>query len=132
MADLARIRRDMEVISSDGETVGRVASTEDGLAVAPSAGGASGPHPIPHEWVARVDDHVHLRHSAAVVRGRWSGNAEPRPQQSMGKAKAPWLIGLVLLAIAVLLLIWALAYSADDSRDSSEPLPSTGQEFNAS
>lgn len=126
MADLTQIRRDMQVVSSDGEVVGHVSSLEGGVSVSPVGAGGRGGHPVPADWIARVDEHVHLRHSAGVIRGRWSGNAEPRPHRTESGAKLPWLIGLVLLAIAVLLLIWGFVYSADDSRDTTEPLPSTG------
>ncbi len=56
---------------------------------------------------------------------------DARPKQQMGKARLPWLIGLVFLAILVLLLIWGLVYAADDGT-TKEPLPSTGQELNGS
>ena len=129
MADLTAIRPGMQVISSDGEVVGHVRTSENGrLTVSPLGGAGAGGHPVDEDWVARVDDHVHLRHSAGVVRGRWSGNAEARPNQQMGKARLPWLIGLVLLAIAVLLLIWAFVYAADGGSDTAQPLPSTGQQ----
>ncbi|HEX9931381.1 MAG TPA: DUF2171 domain-containing protein [Allosphingosinicella sp.] len=130
MADLTLIRERMEVMSSDGELVGHVHGvSETGFTVSPLGGAGAGGHPIDPDWVSRVDEHVHLRHNAAVVRGGWSGNGDVRPNQQMGKARLPWLIGLVLLAIAVMLLIWSFLYAADDG-PTTEPLPSTGQQTN--
>lgn len=130
MADLTAIRPRMEVMSSDGELVGHVHSSDQGrLLVSPlrAPPGAAG-RDVDTDWVSRVDEHVHLRHGAAVIRGRWSGSAESRPRRTEGGAKIPWLIGLVLLAIAVLLLIWGFVYAADDGT-TAEPLPSTGEEL---
>jgi len=133
MAELSAIRPRMEVKSSDGEIVGHVHSTDQGrLMVSPVDGvGVGAGHPVSDDWIARVDEHVHLRHSAAVVRGRWSGSdalPDARPNQEMGKARLPWIIGLVLLAIAVLLLIWAFVYGASSGGDTTRPIPATGQE----
>ncbi|MDP8995067.1 MAG: DUF2171 domain-containing protein [Pseudomonadota bacterium] len=131
MADVHLIRQGMEVLSADGELVGRVVGTADGITVHPTGTAAPGAHPLPDHWVVRVDEHVHLRHSAAVVRGEWSGYAAPEPHPTEGGARLPWIIGLVLLAIAVLLLVWGFVYAADSRTDPGEPLPSTGQSFNA-
>lgn len=56
---------------------------------------------------------------------------DTQPNRQMGKARLPWLIGLVLLAIALLLLVWGFVYAADDG-PTTEPLPSTGQDRNGS
>ena len=129
MADFGAIRPRMEVKSSDGEVVGHVHSAEGGrLSVSPVGGvGAGSGFPVDADWITRVDEHVHLRHSAADLRGRWHG-VDAQPNQQMGKARIPWLIGLVLLAIAVLLLIWALVYAGSDGSDTTRPIPATGQE----
>lgn len=129
MVDLGAIRPRMEVKSSDGEVIGHVHSSEAGrLMVSPLGGvGAGSGFPVAGDWVTRVDEHVHLRHSAADIRGRWSG-VDARPNQQMGKARIPWLIGLVLLAIAVLLLIWALVYAGSPGGDTTRPIPATGEE----
>ena len=133
MAELSAIRPGMEVKSSDGEVIGHVRSTDTGrLLVSPldGAGGGAG-YPVDEDWVTRVDEHVHLRHSAADMRGRLGdrpGGVDARPNPQMGKARLPWLIGLVLLGIAVLLLIWALVYAASPGGDTTRPIPATGEE----
>jgi hypothetical protein len=129
MADLGAIRPRMEVKSSDGVVVGHVHSADAGrLSVSPVDGvGAGSGFPLSEDWVTRVDEHVHLRHSAADIRGRWHG-VDAQPNQQMGKARLPWIIGLVLLAIAVLLLIWALVYAGSPGGDTTQPIPATGQE----
>jgi hypothetical protein len=129
MADFGAIRPQMQVKSSDGEVVGHVHSSEGGrLMVSPVDGvGAGSGFPVDPDWVTRVNEHVHLRHSAPDIRGRWHG-VDARPNQQMGKARLPWLIGAVLLAIAVLLLIWALVYAASPEGDTTRPIPATGEE----
>ncbi|HEX8191635.1 MAG TPA: DUF2171 domain-containing protein [Allosphingosinicella sp.] len=129
MADFGAIRPRMEVKSSDGEVIGHVYSSENGrLSVSPLDGvGAGSGFPVDPDWVTRVDEHVHLRHSAADIRGRWHG-VDAQPAQQMGKAKVPWVIGLVLLAIAVLLLIWGMMYAGSDGGDTTRPIPATGQD----
>jgi hypothetical protein len=129
MADFGAIRPRMEVKSSDGEVVGHVHSADGGrLNVSPVGGvGAGSGVPVDPDWVTRIDEHVHLRHSAADLRGRWRGG-DAQPNQQMGKAKVPWWIGLVLLAIAVLLLIWGMMYAASPGGDTKQPIPATGEE----
>lgn len=129
MADLSLIRPQMQVLGSDGELVGHVHSADgDRLMVSPVGGvGAGSGHQLQADWIARVDEHVHLRHGAAVVRGRWSG-ADARPNQQMGKARLPWLIGLVFLAIAIVLLFWGFFYAGSAGGDTTRPIPATGQE----
>ncbi|MFN3943963.1 MAG: DUF2171 domain-containing protein [Allosphingosinicella sp.] len=126
MADIARIRENMEVISSDGELVGHVASLDGGRLSVRSAGG--GTHPVDPGRISRVDDHVHLLDSAAVLRGDWSGRAAPPPHPTEGRAKGPWAIGIVFVVILIGLLIWGLLYMLGGAgNDRTEPLPITGQ-----
>jgi hypothetical protein len=89
--------------------------------------GVGAGHSLPSDWVSRVDEHVHLGHGAAVVRGRWSG-ADARPSGQIGKSRLPWIAGLVLLAIAFLLLIWGVFYAGSSGGDTTRPIPATGQE----
>lgn len=73
MGDLGSIREHMDVVSSDGEMIGRVDSvdgdriklTKDG----PHAGGRH--HFIPADWVAEVDGEVQLSRSADAACRDW-------------------------------------------------------------
>lgn len=109
MVDTSLIRENMEVYSSDGEMVGHVSATgPGGLSVRGS--GASGPgRDVPLDWISRVDDHVHLHHSAPVVRARLSGIPEPPPHRTEGSLTGPWIIGGILLLIALVLLVLAIS-----------------------
>ena len=121
MAELSHIRQGMQVKSSDGEVVGHVAPG-GGLSVTPIGGGAA--HSVSEEWVSRVDEHVHLRHSAAVLRGRWSGNAIPAEAVPTQKgAKVPIILGLIVIAIALVLLFWGFFYSSNDAPRTVEQAP---------
>jgi hypothetical protein len=125
MVDLSAIRDGMEVISSDGELVGAATGVEGGRIGVRTADGL---RHVDADRVSRVDDHVHLRDSAAVVRGDWSGAPIPREDPTAGRAKGPWIVGLVFLVILVLLLIWGLLYMFGGAgNDRTEPLPITGQ-----
>jgi hypothetical protein len=126
MADFHLIRDNMPVMSSDGQLVGHVSAAHEGrFAITPADGSSTG-H-VPHDWVSRIDDHVHLSHSAAVVRGRLAGMTEPRPMPAQERARVPWIIGAVFVIVALFLLVWGCVYRADGG-DTRQPLPSTGQE----
>lgn len=105
--DTSLIRENMDVISSDGQRVGQVARLEpDRLAV--RAPGRSGePGFVPLDWISRIDEHVHVRHTAAVVLGEIGGAPEPLPHRTEGRLTGPWVIGGIFLLIAIGLLIWA-------------------------
>lgn len=108
--DTSLIRENMDVIASDGERVGTVAALEgERLSVRPVSGGAAGY--VPLDWISRIDEHVHLRHTGAVARGEIEGIPEPAPEPTEGRLKGPAVIGGIFLAIAVALLVWALFYS---------------------
>lgn len=104
MADTKNIRPDMQVLGSDGGMVGTVDAVEAGtikLKRAPELGGGEHHH-IPTDWVARVDDHVHLSVDAATVRERWglvaAAAGHPAAAASGGMGWLPWLLGLLALA----------------------------------
>lgn len=108
--DTSLIRENMDVIASDGERVGTVAALKgERVAVRPLTGGATGY--VPLDWVSRIDEHVHLRHTSAVALGQIEGIPEPAPEPTEGRLKGPAVIGCIFLVIAVALLIWALFYS---------------------
>ena len=122
---MADIRQGMDVISSDVQLIGRTGAYDGGPIPLTLADGGATRH-VPLDYVTRVDEHVHLRHSADAIRGEWRGSAA-HPHPTEGRARVPWLIGIVLLLIAVFLLIWGFVYAADDSTDTRQALPSTGQ-----
>lgn len=71
------IRESMEVFASCGTRIGKV-DRVDGNAFEltkddPQAGGRH--HLIPLDWVARVDQHVHLNKESRDVRQGWPGEA---------------------------------------------------------
>ena len=106
------IRDGMQVIGSDGGMVGRVTRLHgDHIHVEPDAPEpAGGDHLVPQRWVARVDDHVHLDRTAALVRDTWqpasaeadSGKEDDAPG---GGGKWLWILGAVALAIALYLVL---------------------------
>jgi hypothetical protein len=119
------IRQGMDVVSSDGEVVGRTGVSDAGrIAVTPAGGDAS--RDIPPDWISRVDEQVHLRRSAGAVHAEWRGDV-PKPPPTEGRARLPWAIGIVLLLIALFLLLWGFVYNADGDRNPEQPMPSTGQ-----
>ncbi len=119
------IRQGMNVVSSDGEIVGRTGVSDAGrISVTPLEG--EGSRDIPGDWITRVDEHVHLRHSSGAIRSEWRGDMA-RPDPTEGRARIPWAIGLVLLLIALFLLLWGFVYNADGDRNPEQPAPSTGQ-----
>jgi hypothetical protein len=125
MVDLSAIRDGMEVISSDGERLGTATGVENGRLGIRAEGGTRN---VSTDRISRVDDHVHLLDSGAVVRGDWSGRAAPKPHPTEGRARGPWIVGVVFIVILVLLLIWGLLYMFGGAgNDRTEPLPITGQ-----
>ena len=107
--DLNAIRQGMQVIGSDGQVVGHVAPG-GGLSVTP-VGGAGASHVIDPDWVTRIDEHVHLRHSAADLRGRWgAGPAGAAPNPEPGKSKVPMIAIAAVILIGLVLLIMGFAF----------------------
>jgi len=71
------IKDHMEILGCDGAHVGTVDHMEgpDQVKLAkddPEAGGEH--HFIPLAWVDHVDDHVHLKQSAAEAKARWKSH----------------------------------------------------------
>lgn len=117
MASAHDIREGMQVIGSDGGMVGRVTRLHgDHIHVEPDApepGG--GGRLVPHRWVVRVDDHVHLDRTAALARDTWQpASAEAGAASSAegiepaGGGKWLWIVGALVLLIALYLIIGGL------------------------
>src|SRR3978361_1700246 len=93
MADTAKIKEHMDVISSDRKTVGQVdhldGSDKIKLTKQSSPDGQHH-HFIPVSWVDHVDQHVHLNKSGADITAHW------QPGQTVGRASQgssePWLL----------------------------------------
>ncbi len=129
---MADIREGMQVLGSDGGMVGRVTGLHgDHIHVEPDAPSPhAGSHIVPRNWVARIDDHVHLNREAALVRDTWTSHDPSSPatpvrgeaHRSMGKSWIVWLIGAILLLMIILLGIRGLGYAADepDYRDNAK------------
>ena len=73
MADAAQIKEHMEVIASDGQTVGTVDHMEgsDRIKLTRQSSGHGHHHIIPLAWVDHVDAHVHLSKTADFVAQNW-------------------------------------------------------------
>jgi hypothetical protein len=82
MVDKASIREHMEVIGSCGKQVGFVDRVEQAsIKLTRDSEGARGEHRyIPLEWVARIDDHVHLSKPCGDVRQEWTAH----PMEEIG------------------------------------------------
>ena len=130
MADTHNIREGMQVLGSDGGMVGRVLGLHgDHIHIEPTAPVHGGDHTIPRDWVARVDEHVHLSRDASLVRERWgSGEGHAMPaaaargstdahgdaHRGVGKSWIVWLIGAILLLLIVVLGVRACGYAAEE------------------
>ena len=72
------IKEHMEVLGSDGQHVGTVDHMEGSNQIKlaktdPKAGGKH--HFIPVDWVAKVDQHVHLTKSTKDAQAQWKSAA---------------------------------------------------------
>jgi hypothetical protein len=124
MTDGSDIRQGMQVLGSDGGMIGRVTGLHGGhIHVEPDA---PSPGPgffvVPREWIARVDEHVHLNRDAALARDTWTteaGTAGAPPAADRRAATDPpargskwvWILGAVLLLIVLYLGLRGLDYA---------------------
>jgi hypothetical protein len=72
------IKEHMEVLGSDGQHVGTVDHMEGSNQIKlaktdPKAGGKH--HFIPVDWVAKIDQHVHLNKSTKDAQAQWKSAA---------------------------------------------------------
>lgn len=75
-ADVAGIKPHMEVISSCGCRMGTVDHLEGGAIKLTRKDSPDGQHHfIPTNWVARVDEHVHLNKDAGETKSGWKADA---------------------------------------------------------
>lgn len=120
------IRPGMQVIGSDGGMVGRVTGVHGNhIHLEPDAPAPDAPdHTLPLDWVARVDDHVHLNVIAELARDRWGNGGDGFAPASagvrkdaytgMGKSWIVWLFGAILLVLVIVLGVRACGYAVSD------------------
>ncbi|MEO7865160.1 MAG: DUF2171 domain-containing protein [Sphingomicrobium sp.] len=110
MIKASEIRNGMDVMDSDGASVGQVDSVNGNRIKLTRLGSADGEHHyIDLADVARVDDHVHLSRTRAAVLGTAAATTAGTAGTTgalMGGGKALWWI---LGALAVLALLFALS-----------------------
>jgi hypothetical protein len=72
----SNIKEHMEVLGADGKHVGFVDRTDAlSIKLTLDSPGARGEHRfIPLDWVARVDEHVHLSKLSGDVREQWQAH----------------------------------------------------------
>lgn len=121
-----QIRPGQQVLGSDGGMIGRVDHVHgEHIHVEPTAPAGAAEHVIPFDWVARVDDHVHLNVTAAVARERWGADDDGAGAAALAGGAAgtaarksnwvPWLIGLVLLAAVLFIGLRSCGYAVSDT-----------------
>ena len=122
------IRPGMQVLGSDGGMIGRATGVHgDHVHLEPTAGAAGAGHTVPLDWIARVDEHVHLNVTAQLARKRWSsgdhghaagasplGARREDAYTGVGKSRIVWIIGAVMLAIVIILLARGCGYAVQD------------------
>ncbi|HUQ13271.1 MAG TPA: DUF2171 domain-containing protein [Novosphingobium sp.] len=130
MIDHTTIRKDMDVIGSDGTTLGKVDSVERERIKLTRKDSADGEHHyVPMDWVSRVDEHVHLNRDAAAIPGlgaagtATTAHAAERHHPAGDARKVnwlPWIIG----GLALIALIAALSQCDKDDADDAAVTPS--------
>jgi outer membrane protein OmpA-like peptidoglycan-associated protein len=130
MADAHQIRPGMQVLGIDGALLGEAVRSENGrLTVKSTVPSATQTHEVPSGWIARVDDHVHLDRSAALVRETWftTASAAPPPPPPPAVKREEEGLGFLwkgLLALAVVGLLFVLLKSCDPgARDAADEAP---------
>jgi hypothetical protein len=78
------IREQMEILTADGEHLGRVLDihTADRIGVYGCLAGAAGKVEIPLKWIAWVDETVHLTKTRKQIVSSWRSSREPGHQFS--------------------------------------------------
>lgn len=73
MADAAKIKEHMEVISADGKHVGTVDSLkgQDAIKLTKNDSPDGQHHSIPLAWVDHIDEHVHLNKDCGDAQRQW-------------------------------------------------------------
>jgi|GEM_PF-3037112 len=116
MIDVEAITKGTEVLDVAGTHVGHVEHHEGtGLRLSNRDAPDGHHHYIPHHWIAKVAEHVHLKRAAADVFDSWpgghpSGNAQPQPLAALDTPKptrSKWVIaaGVAAGAIGLVLLL---------------------------
>ncbi|MEO7504361.1 MAG: DUF2171 domain-containing protein [Sphingomicrobium sp.] len=112
MVSSSDIRKDMDVLASDGQRIGRVDEVEDNRIKVTREGSPDGQHHyVPLTDVSRVDSQVHLSRSHAELHGGGAAAAGARPlrDHAVGGAAPRNLLPWILGGLALLLLLLALS-----------------------
>lgn len=145
MAGAHEIRNGMQVLGSDGGMIGTVTGTEGDRIAVKSAGEQGGDHHhVPLEWIARVDDHVHLDRTAATAWDSWrthgqdsgrvaatehregGGGAHPRPSEGKKGSWIPWLVLAILVLLGIVALARGLNYASEEPNYDANPTQREG------
>ena len=122
MAQAHEIREGMQVLGSDGGMVGTVDGVEgDRIKLTRDAAGTH--HYVPLAWTARIDEHLHLDRSAALVRDSWTAETGPTgygareaaaTDRPAAASKWVWVIGAILLVLILILGVRGCGYALSD------------------
>jgi hypothetical protein len=77
MVNVSQIKEHMDVIASDGKTVGKVDHLEgqDRIKLTKTDSPDGKHHLVPVGWIDHIDQHVHLNKAASDVQKNWSAAA---------------------------------------------------------
>ena len=128
MADhLHGVHEGMQVLGSDGGVIGHVVGTEGDQIAVQSAGEHHGHHHIPADWIARIDDHVHLNrpaglawdtapaHGAAAASHHGQGHVHDEASGARKFKWVPWAILALLVLMGVYYLVRGLDYASRET-----------------
>lgn len=109
MVTAAEVTNGLDVVSSDGKTIGQVERVEGERIKLRRAGSTTDLY-VPLSSVARVDQHVHLNRTAAAVTGLAAGTGTTSTGAGVAEVtrKTNWLPWLALLAALLALLLFGL------------------------
>ncbi|WP_106639703.1 DUF2171 domain-containing protein [Allosphingosinicella vermicomposti] len=132
------IRIGQQVLGSDGGMIGVVDRDDRERIRIHSTVHPQGHYFIRSEWVARVDDHVHLSLPAATARDRWVGDTETvsasawasgdvtgEVDRKEAKRNLPMIIiGIIFLLAILVFAVRSCGYAVDESTNTEQALPS--------
>lgn len=130
---MTEVRSGLQVLGSDGGMVGVVDRVEHHRLRLHSAAEPAGHYFAPSEWIARIDEHVHLNVSAATARERWEQDRLDVPAgEAVGTRRARssrngpmWILGIIFLIVLLFFTVRSCVYAVDSSEVGTEQaLPS--------
>lgn len=129
---MANVRSGLQVLGSDGGMVGVVDGIEHHRLRLHSTAEPAGHYFIPSDWIARVDEHVHLNVPAATARDRWEmDRLDVPPGEAVGTRRARssrngpmWIVGIIFLLVILFFAVRSCVYAVDTSTSTEQALPS--------